>query len=436
VFVASLGTVFVSDPRTDTIKITGDDESEVELPGPDLREYLEQLVVKANNGTSDYDQAFERARDRAHESEFRVRSERQAAAEMLAILLSMPAERRLELLDARSSYCTPGLVDLVLASARRAVHQDAQVSLQLAELGGAVARRLDVATYGERRVRDLQAYAWAVQANGLRIAGDLGGARRAFAQARTTLPTNDDPSLESIEIDNLESSLRRDLRDFPGSLELSQRVVEAYESLGMLKPATLALLTRAAIFENMGEPEAAVEVLDGTVHRVEALDDPWVSLMVFHSLVFYLARAARFTAAAALFERIQHLYEAHQRPWVDARKSWAEGLIHDGQGDLGSAERALREARSTFDRHGYPIDAALVSIDLAAVLLAQGRAAEVQEVAAAAYALLEGQGVHPDALAALAQFQQAAAMERLDREVLREIALRLSRAAEFRPLPA
>ena len=56
-------------------------------------------------------------------------------------------------------------------------------------------------------------------------------------------------------------------------------------------------------------------------------------------------------------------------------------------------------------------------------------------MAAAAYALLEGQGVHPDALAALSQFQQAAAMERLDREILREIALRLSRAAEFRPLP-
>jgi hypothetical protein len=88
------------------------------------------------------------------------------------------------------------------------------------------------------------------------------------------------------------------------------------------------------------------------------------------------------------------------------------------------------------EQHGNPVEAALVSLDLSAALAEQGRFAEVRELAATTYTLLESQGVHRDALAALAQFQQAAAREQLDRGVLRQIAQRLTRAAEFRPLPA
>jgi tetratricopeptide (TPR) repeat protein len=195
-------------------------------------------------------------------------------------------------------------------------------------------------------------------------------------------------------------------------------------------------MKRAVIYENMCEPESAVEVIEEAERAVDLSEDPWLSLVLRHNRTFYLARAGRFDEAAALFEQSQRLYDRFSKPAMMARRFWAHGLIVHGREDSQSASRRLTEARAIFESHGYPVEVALVSLDLAAALAEQGRFAEVRELAAATYTLLESQGVHRDALAALAQFQQAAAREQLDREVLRQIAQRLTRAAEFRPLPA
>jgi hypothetical protein len=82
------------------------------------------------------------------------------------------------------------------------------------------------------------------------------------------------------------------------------------------------------------------------------------------------------------------------------------------------------------------MDAAVVSLDLAAVLNSLGRYREVRAVTAASYTLLESQGVHPDALAALAQFQQAAAQETLTRELIRQVARRVAFSPPQRSKPS
>jgi tetratricopeptide (TPR) repeat protein len=435
-FVGSLGTVFHHCRQADTILVTSDEGAEIEVPAPDLREFLDELLASdAAFPTGDYTRALELSGEHALSVEPGIRREREAAPAQAAALLGLPPEQRPKLLTVDSPYCTYEVASVLLAGARRVVHENPRSSRELAEIGRAVAEVLPAHVYGERRVAELCAYAEAVFGNALRVAGDLRGATRAFLEARCHLG-GEANSPDAVEVDNLETSLRRDLRDFAGALGLSERVIERYRGAGDSRAVARALMKRAVIYENMCEPESAVEVIEEAERAVDLSEDPWLSLVLRHNRTFYLARAGRFDEAAALFEQSQRLYDRFSKPAMMARRFWAHGLIVHGREDSQSASRMLTEARAIFESHGYPVEVALVSLDLAAALAEQGRFAEVRELAAATYTLLESQGVHRDALAALAQFQQAAACEQLDREVLRQIAQRLTRAAEFRPLPA
>jgi hypothetical protein len=150
-------------------------------------------------------------------------------------------------------------------------------------------------------------------------------------------------------------------------------------------------------------------------------------------LAICLARIGRIAEAGALLRDNRDLYERLSSPKVDGCRLWLEGLIALGAGDAAAAAGALGRSRAVFEDHGFPYDTAQVSLDLAAALAGLGRAAEVRELAAATYAFLESREVHPDALAALAVFRQAAAREELSRELLRGLAQRLSRASALAP---
>ncbi len=103
-------------------------------------------------------------------------------------------------------------------------------------------------------------------------------------------------------------------------------------------------------------------------------------------------------------------------------------------GDPELAEPLFREVRNELlaQRNGF--DVASVSIDLALLLLSQGRHREVQTLASEALALFEAQGVHREASAALLLFAEAAREERLTRDFLTRLAGYLPQAAADREL--
>jgi tetratricopeptide (TPR) repeat protein len=373
--------------------------------------------------------------DRAWEED--TSEDPETTAGLVVELLCARPERRQELLSKGSRHCTLRVAQALLQAARRSAVEDGRATRELAELGLRVAELLDSAVDGERRVKSLRAYGWAVFGNSQRIVGDLRGAEQSFTKARNELcRLEEHRSVIAASVDSLEASLRRELHEFAAALKLAQRAIETYHALGMRESEAKALLKRSTICDFMGDLAGNVAALERAANLIERDEDPWLALILRHNLIFGLARDRQFQRARTLLGETEDLYRQVTVPAMWARRHWVEGLIREGEEDLAGAIGQLEAARDQFAEHSFFFDAALVSIDLAAVLLAEGRTPEVKAVAAAAYALLEGQGVHPDALAALSQFQQAAAMERLDREVLREIALRLSRAAEFRPLPA
>jgi tetratricopeptide (TPR) repeat protein len=107
---------------------------------------------------------------------------------------------------------------------------------------------------------------------------------------------------------------------------------------------------------------------------------------------------------------------------------WLQGQVHAGLGRVEEALAALRQVRRTFYEQPLAYDYALASLDLSLVLLGEGRAAEVATIAEEMLWIFKAQEVHPEALAALRVFCQAAEREAATVEETREIARFLRRA--------
>ena len=111
--------------------------------------------------------------------------------------------------------------------------------------------------------------------------------------------------------------------------------------------------------------------------------------------------------------------------WLRLR--WTEASIAQGLGRTDEAEAAYREVQGKFLELGKGYDAALVSLDLAALLAQQGRTEELKGIAAEILPVFESRDVHREAMAALLLFQQACAEERATLELIQQIAAVLRR---------
>lgn len=431
---ASLGTRFLLDREQDVVYVTTADGGEIHLPGPDLRELLDWMLgVGADPASTSYTNVLERSRERFLELEQRVRTEGESAEGALSALLNVPRSERQQAVESEARFRTMSLADRALERSRKAAHHDPSVARELAEIGLMVAAALDPRVYGGTRVRTIQALASASLGHALRIVGDTHGAMAAFRQARELLALGDEESTEALEVDDLETILRRDLRDFPGALELNDRVIEGHLARGETKAAAQALQKRATILDQLDDSDGAIEMLRKAARLAADGDSGMLRLSVQHSLAVTLARAGRTSEAAKTFTANEALYRQFSSPNIDACRLWAQGLIELESGNPQGVLEPLTRARTIFESHGYVFDLAVVSLDLAAALAALGRTEEVRELAAATYLFLESREVHPDALAALAIFQQAAVRERVTRELLRDVAKRLDEASSRRP---
>jgi len=114
---------------------------------------------------------------------------------------------------------------------------------------------------------------------------------------------------------------------------------------------------------------------------------------------------------------------------------WLEGRLAAGLGRRAEAIDALRQVRREFADHELAADAALVTLNLAVLLLEEGRTGEVRELAGETVPIFGGMGLDGEAIAALGVFWRAAEQEMATAELGRRLLAFLERARydpEFR----
>jgi hypothetical protein len=144
-----------------------------------------------------------------------------------------------------------------------------------------------------------------------------------------------------------------------------------------------------------------------------------------HNLLLYLTEAGRYDEAERLLPGVREQLTAQGQALNLIRLRWTEGKIALGLGREAQGQEHFREVRQGFMERGMGYDAALISLDLAALYAREHRTAELKRLAAELAPIFESRDVHREAMAALLMFRNACEEERMTVELATQLALEL-----------
>jgi tetratricopeptide (TPR) repeat protein len=275
----------------------------------------------------------------------------------------------------------------------------------------------------------LRAKVWAQLGNTLRIASDLAAAAEAFGSAEAVLAANPRLSpFDEARVLDLKASLCRDLRQFSEAERLLDRVIAIYRRCGQSNLMGNALSQKALVLRETGDARRSMALLRRALELLDPHEDPRAVLHARHNLILALVASDRPREAFALLFHTRPLYLKMGDRMTLLRLRWLEGLVAQGLRRLEQAEAAFREVRDAYVEAGIAYDAALVSLDLAAVLAEQGRTADLRQHAQEMLAVFESRQIHREAMAAFVVFCDAARREQAGLRLVKEVASFLERA--------
>jgi tetratricopeptide (TPR) repeat protein len=282
------------------------------------------------------------------------------------------------------------------------------------------------------RLADLQAHAWGELANALRVNADFSGAENALRKANALIwEGTGDVFLEARLLD-FEASLRTSQRRLPEALEILERLQTLYVSIHETHLAGRAMISRGINTFYGGRPAEAVGLLQEGLALLEPGRDPDLELLGRKNLVDFLAEVGQYNAAGRLLLESGLRKAFSDQPLNLLRLRGTEGKIQVGLGRLAKAAEILSEVQDGFEQLGESYDAALVGIELAAVWLDLGRAAEGRKLASEALATFRKLDVEREAVRAVAFLNDACQLEMASGAMAREVASFVKRV-EWQP---
>lgn len=400
---------------------------------PGLRALLRRLFFGDEEPTEEQLEAL-RARSGAWAA--LGRAETEAAPDLLATLLALPAGKRREAVRTSPRYSSHGLALHLVEAARREGFRDPRQALELALLSVEVAETLESVGFPRRLALDAQALAWAMVANAHRIQAELIDAERAMAYARRMLAHGTGHPDVRAEVLSLEGSLRTDEGRFADAVEVLEEAAGIYRAFGEPKLEGKVLMKLGNAAGEMGDTERAVEQLERARVLIGAGGTGELPLLAGQALVGWLREAGRAADARRVLGQLQA--EASERElsfYLRQRVAWAEARVLWSEGDLKETERALFAIRKAYGEHDQAYNYCLISLDLAVLYLEQGRTSEVRVLAEEMIPLFASRRIHHQALQALALFQGAAEAETATAAMVRDLARYLRHAVNNPYLP-
>jgi len=360
-----------------------------------------------------YAAAFAQAWQETERRQAALSAERSEAPELLRELLVQAAGRQWSLASTAPRYHTWAFCELVVDAAWELGFQEPSRAVDLSRLGVEIASHLDAAYYGEARVNDLRARAWAGQGNAQRILSDFRPAEESFAKAERLLRKGTGDPLEKARMLLLKSSLRGNQQRFREAFRLLDRVVAIARKHADGQLCGKALIMKGFLVGVANDPEAAIRHLAAGIRKVDPISDPRLFMVAQHNLVVYLTESGQHDEALRLLESARPLYHQVGDQMALLRLRWIEGKIAVALGHFTAGEGILRGVRKELLERDLGYDAALLSLELARIYAEQGRSAEMRLLAEEMLPMFQSRDIHREAFAALLVFHKAAEMERV-----------------------
>jgi tetratricopeptide (TPR) repeat protein len=279
-------------------------------------------------------------------------------------------------------------------------HDNPREMVKLARVAVDVAKRLDVAIYGEAQVADYQARAWGELGNAYRVANNLWEAQRSFGEAFKILEKGTSDKLLRARLHDLHASLLASQRKFDFALDALDVVHGLYLEAGEPHLAGRALIKKAVYTHRSGRSMEAVKINNDGLAQIDEQREPGLSAWAFHNQVLFLEACGRYPDARRL------LFE--NRPRVvgtgrvnELKLRWAEGRIYLGLKNFKAAGEVFLEVKHGFRETEQGFAGALVSMELALAWMHQRKTAEAREVVIEAAGIFSALEIHREVLGAV-----------------------------------
>lgn len=406
-------------------------EQEGDFTEEERAQIEEEILVGARITREDLTEALLRAKTprlEGYPKPADLAADRWRAGQQWERLKDLTEEEALAAVGALGELQTWALCERVCDESERAASRDLERAAALARLAQEIADRV---RGPEEWCNHIRGYAAAHGANVLRVVGELNPAEAALEQAKRLWHAGSDPEgvLDPGRLLDLEGSLRRDQRRFDEALSRLDKAAAVGRS-----PARV-LIKKGFTLEVMGEYGRAVETLLQASPRVDRQAEPRLWNILRLNLGNNFCNLARYREAAEMVAEVRPLVVELGDKIDLIRIIWLRGRIAAGLGRFEEARRLLTAARQRFAAENMFYDVALALLEEAVLLLAEGKAADVKELAQDLTRIFADQRVHREALAALRLFQEAAECETATAELARRVLRYLYRARYDQGLP-
>lgn len=357
----------------------------------------------------------------------KARAARQEAERLWSGLRKEPPGRRRELVEVFPRYRTWAMAERVCAASIRAAADDAGKALELARFALFIAERVP-AGFRSRT----EGYCWGHVANAQRVGNDWDAADQSFVQAWDLwkVGAESDPHLlPEWRLYSLEASLRREQQRFSEALA---RLDLAWTcSKGDRWAAAHVLLQKEHVFQQMGDSEEALLILDEVAPIIEQVGDPQLLFALRFNRADNLLRLDRFEEAVILVPEVRKMALEQGDALSLTRVLWLEAKALAGQGRRQEAMDRLEQVWDDFTERLLPYDAALSALDLAVLKLEDRR--PVREMSLGLAWIFSSKKIHREALVALGLFCQAAKQEAATVELTRRTIAEIERVRRTAP---
>jgi len=395
------------DPKEETAKT-----EEIRLPRR-LEEY-------------DYSRAFDRTERAVSALLSAERQGLEPPALLLAELDVLPANEQVRRVSAGGPFVSPSIIESLVERSHASRYQDAEKMLHLAHLARLAAEACSPADAGhDLRLADLRARAWAQYGNALRVLGKAREAEDAFATARRYRHEGTgDPMLHAwllMKITPLDTFQGR----FHNAIEKCEEASQIYRDLGASHLLAGAMVQKAIATLYSGEAEGAVRVLNQAIPLIDHEEDPHLLLAACHNLILCYIDLGRPDQALQLYSETRDLFQEFKDPLILLRATWREGKLLRDLGQLQTAEATLLRARKGYMERKLAYEAALVSLDLAAVYVKLGLVDKLKRTVLETVPIFHSLRVGLETLASLLQLQKVADQEQQALELIHALSARI-----------
>lgn len=288
------------------------------------------------------------------------------------------------------------------------------------------------APLGAAAVADLRCRAWVELGNAHRVADNFSAAERALGRATELYLEGTQDEILAARLFTVQASTLGDCRRFDLAETALDLVFTIHRRRGDDHEAGRALLKKGIFAGYRGNTEQALQLVEQGLALLDEKRDPALVYSALHNQARLLLDAGQFRAARMA------LWKAKARGldpggWlVELKARWLEGQINAGLGELERAEAAFLEVKEGFLEAKLVYKAALVSLELGALLLRRTQTeAAAREILAAADTFM-ALGISREASASVLLLRGAAEQRIVDTGLIEYVVdqLRLSEDAE------